>query len=245
MGVEHGQTVVPGTNLVINVSGFAEGYEPSVTIMKHEGYSELLTTNAVSFTYTMPDFDIDIVANATPPSYTDPEGYAIGDPALIGWLARNGFTQGDINDLGHDTAATDKLYECWLLNCSIKAANPGGAISITGIAVTNGVISVTVRLDRQKPLGFINGVLHIHGTDDLADDLSLISEEIVGISEGDSTFYTAPAEWAVTQSVTASFSLTDVTAKFFRAVIEFPSSGDSEDPSWEEPEEDPGEDSEE
>ena len=33
-------------------------------------------------------------------------------------------------------------------------------------------------------------------------------------------------------------------AKFFRAVIEFPSSGDSEDP-WEEPEEDPGEDPEE
>lgn len=243
-GVEHGQRVVPGTNLVINVSGFAEGYEPSVTIMKHEGYSELLTTNAVSFTYTMPDFDIDVVAAATPPNYTDPEGYAIGDPALIGWLARNGFTQGDINDLGHDTAATDKLYECWLLNCSIKAANPGGAISITGIAVTNGVISVTVRLDRNSPLGCISGVLHIHGTDDLADDLSLISEEIVGISEGDSTFYTAPAEGAVTQSVTATFSLTDVTAKFFRAVIEFPIAGDPEDP-WEEPEPDPEPDPEE
>ena len=51
----------------------------------------------------------------------DPEGYAIGDPELIGWLARNGFTQGDINDLGHDTAATDKLYECFLLNCGFAA----------------------------------------------------------------------------------------------------------------------------
>lgn len=171
----------------------------------------------------------------------DPEGYAIGDPELIGWLARNGFTQGDINDLGHDTAATDKLYECWLLNCSIKAANPGGALSSTAIEVTNGVISITVRLDRNAPLGYIEGVLHIYGTDDLDDDFSLISEEIVGFGEGDSTFYTAPADGAVTQSVTATFSPADVTAKFFRAVIEFPSSWDSEDPSWEDPEPDPEE----
>lgn len=101
---------IPGMNLVINVSGFAEGYVPFVTIMKHEDYSVLLTTNAVSFTYTMPDFDIDVVADATPPSYNDP--------------------------------------------------------------------------------------------------------------------------------VTATFSLTDVTATFFKAVIEFPEAGDSEDP-WEEPWEDP------
>ena len=79
-----------------------------------------------------------------------------------------------------------------------------------------------MRLVRQKPLGFINGELHVYGTDDLADDFSLISGEIVGISEGDSTFYTAPAEGAVAQSVTATFSLADVTATFFKAVIEFP-----------------------
>ena len=235
-GVENGQRVVPGSNLTINVSGFAEGYEPSVKILKHEDYSDLLTTNVVTFTYTMPDFDIDVVANATPPSYNDPEGYAIGDPELIGWLARNGFTQGDIAALGHDAAATDKLYECWLLNCSIKAANPGGAISATGIAVTNGVISIAVQLVREAPRGFISGVLHIYGTDDLANGFSLISEEIVGISEGDSTFETAPAEGAVTQSVTATFSLTDVTATFFKVVIEFPIPGDSEDPG-EDPEE--------
>ena len=48
-GVENGQRVVPGTNLVIGVSGLAEGYTPSVTIMKHEDYSVLLTTNAMSF----------------------------------------------------------------------------------------------------------------------------------------------------------------------------------------------------
>ena len=242
-GVENEQKVVPGTNLVINVSGFAEGYEPSVTIMKHEDedYSVLLTTNAVSFTYTMPDFDIDVVAYATPPSYNDPEGYEITDQGLIDWLLANGFTQGDIDALGNDTAATDKLYECWVLNCSINAANPGGTISATGIAVTNGVISITVRLDRQSPLGFISGVLHIYGTDDLADDFSLISDEIVYISDGDSIFDTEPAEGAVTQSVTATFSPTDVTAKFFRAVIEFPIPGDPEEDPLEEPEPDPEE----
>ena len=239
-GVENGQSVIPGTNLVINVSGFAEGCEPSVTIMKHEDYSVLLTTNAVSFTYTMPDFDIDVVADATLPSYNDPEEYEITDQGLIDWLLANGFTQGDIDALGNDAAATDKLYECWLLNCSIKAVNPGGALSITGIAVSTNEVSVTVQLVRQSPLGFISGVVHLYGTDDLADDFSLISDEIVGFGESDSTFDTAPAEGAVTQSVTAIFSPTDVMAKFFRAVIEFPSSGDPEEP-WEDPEPDPEE----
>ena len=123
-----------------------------------------------------------------------------------------------------------------MLNCSITAENPGGTIHTTGIAVTNGVISIAVQLVRQKPLGFINGVLHIYGTDDLADDFSLISDEIVGFSDGDSIFDTDPAEGAVTQSVTATFSLTDVTATFFQAKIEFPLPPDEpEDPG--EPEE--------
>ena len=244
-GVENGQTVIPGTSLVINVSDIADGYVPSVKIIKHEDYSVLLTTNAVSFTYTMPDFDIDVVADATPPSYNDPEGYKIEDPVIIGWLAGNGFTQADIKALGNDAAATEKLYECYLLNCSIKAQNPGGALSNTAIAVTNGVVSITVRLVRQKPLGFINGVLHIYGTDDLAVGFgkSPISEEIVNFVAGDSIFDTEQTEGPVTQSVTATFSLTDVTAKFFKAVVEFPIPGDS-DPG-EEPEPDPEPDPEE
>ena len=233
-GVENGQRVVPGTNLVISVSGLAEGYTPSVTVMKHEDYSELLTTNAVSFTYTMPDFDIDVVADAIAPSYKDPEGREIGDLGLIKWLSDNDFSQDDINALGDDAEATDKLYECWLLNCSITAQNPGGTIHTTGIAVTNGVVSIAVQLVRQSPLGFISGVFHLYGTDDLADDFSLISEEIVGISEGDSTFATAETEGAVTQSVTATFPTTDVTATFFKSKIEFQSAGDPDEP------EDPG-----
>lgn len=240
-GVESGQAVIPGTNLIINVSVDVDGYVPSVTIYKHEDYSELLTTNAVSFTYTMPDFDIDIVAVAVSPSFDDPEGYAINDPSIAGWLVANGFTQADINDLGSDAAATDKLYECYLLNCSIKRKNPGGALTNTAIAVTNGVVSITVRLVRNSPLGYIQGVLYLYGTDDLAAGFSLISDEIVGISEGDSTFYTAPADETVAQSVTATFSPDDVSAKFFKAKIEFPHpEGDPDDPG-EEPEPDPEE----
>ena len=224
-GVENGQRVVPGTNLVIGVSGFAAGYEPSVKILKHEDYSELLITNAVFFTYTMPDFDINIVADATPPSYKDPEGNEIQDQGLISWLADNGFTQDDIDALGSDAAATDKLYECWLLNCSITAENPGGTIHTTGIAVTNGVVSILVRLDRNAPLGHINGVVRLYGAETLAGGFSgsLISEEIVGFSEGDSTFAIAKTDDSVSQFVTATFSPTDVTARFFQSAIEFPS----------------------
>ena len=127
-----------------------------------------------------------------------------------------------------------------MLNCSITAQNPGGTISITAIAVSNKV-SVTVQLVRQKPLGFINGVLHVYGADDLAAGFSRspISDEIVVFSEGDSTFATDPAEGAVTQSVTANFSPTDVTAKFFKAVIEFPIADNGNGEGGEEPEPEP------
>ena len=187
------------------------------------------TTNGVAVTPAEVIVEEDTIFkaafDATPPSYNDPEGSEIQDQGLIGWLSDNGFTQGDIAALGNDAAATDKLYECWLLNCSIKAANPGGALSSTAIEVTNGVISITVQLDRNSPLGYIEGVLHLYGTDDLADGFSLISEEIVGFSDGDSIFDTEPTEGPVTQSVTATFSLDDVSATFFKAVIEFPIPG--------------------
>ena len=203
------------------------------------------TTNGVAVTPAEVIVEEDTIFkaafDATSPSYNDPEGSEIQDQGLIGWLSDNGFTQGDIAALGNDAAATDKLYECWLLNCSIKGENPGGALSSTAIEVTNGVISITVQLDRNSPLGYIEGVLHIYGTDDLSDGFSLISEEIVGFGEGDSTFDTDPAEGTVTQSVTATFSLDDVSATFFKAVIEFPSSGDPGEPEPEEPEPEPEE----
>ena len=59
-GVSEGLLFVPGTNFVITVTGFGEGYEPSVMITN--GTSVLLTTNAATFTYTAPDSDIGVVA---------------------------------------------------------------------------------------------------------------------------------------------------------------------------------------
>ena len=76
-----------------------------------------------------------LLAGGMSEGFTDPEGREIEDQAFVEWLSANNFTQSDINALGSDSAATDKLYECWLLNCSITAANPGGALSITIRAV--------------------------------------------------------------------------------------------------------------
>ena len=63
-GVASNQHCVPGTNLVINVSDVPEGYDLSVTITKDSDSSVLLTTNAASFVYTMPDYDIDVSVTA-------------------------------------------------------------------------------------------------------------------------------------------------------------------------------------
>ena len=168
------------------------------------------------------------------PSFTDPEGQDIGDPAIVNWLSANNFTQGDINALGSDATATEKLYECYLLNCDLTAANPGGALRITGFAVSTNEVSVTVQLVRQSPMGFINGVLYLYGAGDLAVGFgrSPIANEIIDFGEGDSTFNvdptTVPASGSVTQTVTATFDTSLVSAKFIRAAIEFVRSEDSE-----------------
>ena len=171
------------------------------------------------------------------PSFTDPEGREIEDAGLVGWLVANNFTQSDINALGEDAAATDKLYECWVLNCDLTAANPGGALSITGFAVSSGRISVTVQLVRQSPLGYINGVLYLYCADDLAEGFYIdpIANELIDFGDGDSTFAvdsaTVQASGSVTQTVTVTFDTSFATEKFFKAAIEFPQSEDSgEDP---------------
>ena len=162
-----------------------------------------------------------LVEGAISPSFTDPEGVKIEDQALVEWLSANNFTQTDINNLGNDAAATDKLYECYLLNCDLTAANPGGALRITGFAVSNGVVSVTVQLVRQSPLGIINGVLYLYGATDLAAGFgrSPIAAESIDFGTGDSTFATNPAAGTVTQSVTATFSVDTVAETFFNAAI--------------------------
>ncbi len=172
-------------------------------------------------------------------NFTDPEGRAIEDQALVEWLSANNFTQSDINALGSDAAATDKLYECWLLNCSITAANPGGALSITGFAVSNNEVSVTVQLVRQSPLGYINGALYLYGANNLSVGFGdrPISEEIVDFRDGDSIFDTLPASGLVTQTVTATFDASIVTETFFKAKIEFPRSDEPDEPWEPDPEE--------
>ena len=109
----------------------------------------------------------------------------------------------------------------------LTAENPGGALSITGFAVSNGQISVTVQLVRQSPLGCIHGVLYLYCADDLAEGFYIdpIANEIIAFGDGDSTFdvdpTTVPASGSVTQTVTATFDTSLVSEKFFKAAIEF------------------------
>ena len=109
----------------------------------------------------------------------------------------------------------------------LTAENPGGALSITGFAVSNGQISVTVQLVRQSPLGYINGVLYLYGADDLAEGFYIdpIANELIDFGDGDSTFdvdpTTVPASGSVTQTVTATFDTSLVSEKFFKTAIEF------------------------
>ena len=119
----------------------------------------------------------------------------------------------------------------------LTAENPGGALSITGFAVSNGQISVTVQLVRQSPLGYINGVLYLYCADDLAEGFYIdpIANEIIAFGDGDSTFAvdptTIPASGSVTQTVTTTFDTSLGSEKFIKAAIEFVQSEDSgEDP---------------
>ena len=98
----------------------------------------------------------------------------------------------------------------------------GGALGIAGFAVSNGVVSITVQLERKAPLGHINGSLCLYGADDLAAGFgdSPIADESIGFGTGDPRFHIAPTTDLVTQTVTATFSVNAVAETFFKAVIE-------------------------
>ena len=106
------------------------------------------------------------------------------------------------------------------------------AISITGFAVSNDVVSVTVQLVRQSPLGCITGELQLHGTDDLAEGFGLIDGLRLDFGDGDSIFDTAPAIGPVTQTVTVIFDNAYNPEKFFKAAIEWAIVENPDDP-WE------------
>ncbi len=171
--------------------------------------------------------------------FNDPQGTPIEDPAVIEWLTDNGFTQADIDVLGKDAAATDKMYECYLANCDLRMQDAGASLGLSAISVSNGVVSVTVELVRKAPFGTINGVLNFYGARDLADGFgsSPIAKGSVSFGADDPTFATAPTTGSVTQTATATFSY--ISYKFFKAAIHayLPDNGGE---PWEEPEE-PGE----
>ena len=145
----------------------------------------------------------------------------------------------------HDSAATDRLYECWLLNLNFKVQDAGATLCFTDITVSNRV-SMTVQLVRKAPLaGWINGTLLIYGANDLAAGFgsSPIPDESVEYFTGDPTFNLVTASNdTVTQTAVATLN-SSVTAKFFKAEIGIFIPYEPEEP-WEpepEPEPDPEE----
>ena len=182
-----------------------------------------------------------------PQGFKDPEGREIEDYGVVDWLSNNGFTQADIDALGHDSAATDRLYECWLLNLNFKVQDAGATLCFTDITVSNRV-SMTVQLVRKAPLaGWINGTLLIYGANDLAAGFgsSPIPDESVEYFTGDPSFNLVTASNdTVTQTAVATMN-SSVTAKFFKAEIGIFIPYEPEEP-WEpepepEPEPDPDE----
>ena len=150
----------------------------------------------------------------------DPEGNEIADSAVVEWLSEKGFTQADIDALGKDADATAKLHECYLGNCDFRTQDAGARLGLSAISVSNGVVSVTVELVRKAPFGTINGVLNFYGARDLADGFgsSPIAKGSVSFGADDPTFATDRSAGSVTQTATANIS--NVTEKFFKAVIE-------------------------
>ena len=162
-----------------------------------------------------------------PQGFKDPEGREIEDYGVVDWLSNNGFTQADIDALGHDSAATDRLY--------------------ADITVSNRV-SMTVQLVRKAPLaGWINGTLLIYGVNDLAAGFgsSPIPDESVEYFTGDPTFNLVTASNdTVTQTAVATLN-SSVTAKFFKAEFGIFIPYEPEEPWEPEPEPEPEPDPEE
>ena len=206
------------------------GYTFAGTVAAAEGLEISEQTSDTITTYT--------AKRTGPPSFKDPEGRDIEDPAVLDWLAGNGFTQADINALGNDSAATDKLYECYLLNCDFTVQDAGGSLSISAFTASTNV-AVTVRLVRKTPLGVgvIKGKLYFYGANDLAAGFSRspIADESVDFRDNP-YFHTGEPGGCVTQAVTAVLS--DISYKFFKAAIE-PVRPDPEPDPEPEPEPDP------
>ena len=167
-GVTTGQRVAPGEELTIGVSGVAEGYEPSVTITKNSDSSVLLTTNAVSFAYTMPDFDIDVSVTANevvaqlPAWATDVDGQSVIDQAVSDKYA-------DWADKVADGDTTVDRSAQFLMNVPVAAAV---ALTIDGIEVTSDGTIVTI--GATKTISGTTDAIEL-GTTDAGEDTSSIN----------------------------------------------------------------------
>jgi hypothetical protein len=206
-------------------------YTPTYAITAAEGLDLTNETVGTVKTYT--------AAVSAPQGFNDPQGTAIEDPAVIDWLRDNGFDQDDIDGLGQNAAGTEKLYKAYILNYDFTKQGADGTLSISAITVDSD-IAITVQLVRTAPLGAINGVLYLYGSNNLTAGFSRspIDDTFIDFT-GDETFATQASDGSVTQSVTATFSASDVTAKFFKAVIQPPivdNGGESGEP---EPDPDP------
>jgi hypothetical protein len=188
------------------------GYTFEGTVAAADTLAIEVSTNNYVITYT--------ARRIAPPSFNDPEGNPIENQDVNEWLADKGVTQDDIDDLGDDAAATDKLYECYLLNCDLTEQGAGGSLSITAITVSTNV-AVTVQLIRKAPLGVgaINGKLHFYGANNLASGFirAPIPDENIEF-RGNPYFHTGEPGGCVTQAVPVVLS--NITYKFFKAVIE-------------------------
>ncbi len=188
------------------------GYTFAGTIAAADTLAIEVSTNDHTITYR--------AMRIAPPSFNDPEGNPIENQDVNDWLADKGVTQDDIDALGDDAAATDKLYECYLLNCDLTEQGAGGSLSITAITVSTNV-AVTVQLIRKAPLGVgaINGKLHFYGANNLAAGFirAPIPDENIEF-RGNPYFHTGEPGGCVTQAVPVVLS--NITYKFFKAVIE-------------------------
>ena len=170
-GVTTGQRVAPGEELTIGVSGVAEGYEPSVTITKNSDSSVLLTTNAVSFAYTMPDFDIDVSVTANevvaqlPAWATD----VTGDPTAIDPAVREKYADWAKDIAGSSADLTQDCSAQFLMNVPVAAEV---ALTIDGIEVTSDGTIVTIGAT-QTISGTTEAIAL--GTTDAGVDTSLIN----------------------------------------------------------------------
>ena len=154
-GVTDGQKVVPGTALTIGTT-VAEGYEPSVTITKTADSTVLLTTNAVSFAYTMPDFDITVAAEAVAIPAAEPDPVDPGSSMTAEQMAayppvQVSGTDFKVHFVGQEgvtyvlvaAGSCDLTEEQWKGNAESGNAAPVGQAKTTADANADGVIELS------------------------------------------------------------------------------------------------------